>query len=313
MTRLRREGSDRVALGERHRDALVVRIEDDVLCHRSFPTVDESRIGLSLASPREEPIVSFEDLLRNRSAAEYGDFVLPSIGSGDRVLDVGCGPGSITIGLAQIAGYATGIDVDDAEFTDARAHAADHGISNVEFREGSIYELDQPDASIDACTLFSMMETLDDPLAGLAEIRRVLKPGGLLGASSIEYGGLILHGPAEPLLRRFYELRLKLWDAQGDVHPYRGRELRGLLLEAGFEQVEAWITYFSCGTEERVRTFGLGRAADCRDEWYVGGLTEGGFADQNEIDALEQAWTTWAESPDSFAAFAWGRATGRNP
>jgi hypothetical protein len=58
--------------------------------------------------------------------------------------------------------------------------------------------------------------------------------------------GLILHGPGEPLLRRFYELRLKLWEAQGDVHPYRGRELRGLVLEAGFEQVDAFI-YFSYG------------------------------------------------------------------
>jgi hypothetical protein len=135
----------------------------------------------------------------------------------------------------------------------------------------------------------------------------------VIGASSIEYGGLILHGPGEPLLRRFYELRLKLWEAQGDVHPYRGRELRGPLLAAGFEQVEAVTTYFSYGTEERVRTFGLARATDCRDEWYIGGITERGLADQDEIDGLEQAWITWAESPDSFAAFTWGRATGRKP
>jgi SAM-dependent methyltransferase len=257
--------------------------------------------------------VSFEDLLRNRSAIEYAEFVLPSIDGRDRVLDVGCGPGSITVGLAQVAGHVTGIDVDDAEFADARAYAVEHGISNVEFREGSIYDLDVPDGSVDVCTLFSMMETLDDPLTGLGEVLRVLKPGGLLGASSIEYGGLILHGPGEQVLRRFYELRLQLWQAQGDVHPHRGRELRGLLLAAGFERVEAMTTYFSYGTEERVRTFGLGRAADCLDEWYVDGLREHGFADQDELDALAQAWTTWAESPDSFAAFAWGRATGWKP
>lgn len=255
--------------------------------------------------------MSFEGLLRTRSAGEFADFVLPSIGGGDRVLDVGCGPGSITVGLGEVAGHVTGVDVDDAEFADARAYAAEHGIDNVEFLEGSIYELDAHDASVDVCTLFSMMETLDDPLAGLAEVHRVLKPGGLIGASSIEYGGLILHGPGEPLLRRFYELRLQLWEAQGDVHPYRGRELRGLLLAAGFSEVDAVITYFSYGTEDRVRTFGLGRAADCRDGWFVGGLTDRGIADQDEIDSLERAWIDWAESPESFAAFAWGRATGR--
>jgi SAM-dependent methyltransferase len=257
--------------------------------------------------------MSFEDLLHSRSVEEYGDFVLPCIGAGDRVIDVGCGAGSITLGLARVARHVTGVDVDDAEFADARAHAAAHGIDNVTFLEGSIYQLDAADASFDACTLFSMMETLGDPLAGLAEVRRVLKPGGLIGASSIEYGGLILHGPDEPLLRRFYELRLKLWEAQGDVHYYRGRELRGLLLAAGFVQVEANTTYFSYGTEERVTSFGVARAADCRDEWYVDGLAEHGLADRGEIDALEQAWIRWAESPDAFAAFAWGRAIGRQP
>jgi SAM-dependent methyltransferase len=257
--------------------------------------------------------VGFEDLLRDRGAAQYADFVLPAIGRGDRVLDVGCGPGSITVGIAEAAGHVIGIDVDDAEFADARAYAAGHGIDNVEFREGSIYDLGVADASIDVCTLFSTLETLDDPLAGLAEVFRVLKPGGVIGASSIEYGGLILHGADVVPLRRFYDLRLALWEAQGDVHPYRGRELRGLLLAAGFAQVEASTTYLSYGTEARIRTFGLGRAADCRDEWFVGGLTERGLADQDEIDALEQAWTRWAEGPDSFAAFAWGRATARKP
>ena len=259
--------------------------------------------------------MSFEASMRNRSAEEYADFVLPSIHPGDRVLDVGCGSGTISVGLAQVASHVTAVDLADADdgFEGARAYVAEHGIDNVEFREGSIYELGFPDASFDVCTLMSMMETLDDPLAGLAEVRRVLTPGGLVGASSIEYGGLILHGPDEALLRRFYELRLSLWDAQGDVHPYRGRELRGLLHAAGFTHIEARTTYFSYGTEERVRTFGLGRAADCRDEWYVGGRTEHGLASQGEIDSLEQAWIHWAGSPDSFAAFAWGRAIGRRP
>jgi SAM-dependent methyltransferase len=260
-----------------------------------------------------ERTLGFDELMRTRSAAEYADFVLPLIGDRDWVLDVGCGPGSITVGVAEVADHVIGVDVDAAEFTDARAYAAEHRIDNVELREGSVYQLDFADASFDACTLLAMMETLDEPRAGLAEVRRVVKPGGLVAASSIEYGGLILHGPNERLLRRFYELRLQLWEAQGDVHFYRGRELRGLLYRAGFLEVEALTTYVSYGTEERVRAFGLGRAADCEDEWYVDGLTRHGLSDEDEIDALKQAWIRWAGSPDSFAAFAWGRALGRRP
>ena len=134
-----------------------------------------------------------------------------------------------------------------------------------------------------------------------------------MAASSIEYGGLLLHGPDEPLLRRFYELRLQIYAAQGDVFVHRGSELRGLFHAAGFEQVEARTTSISYGTEDRVRLFGLGRAADCRDEWYVDGIAEHGLADPGELDVLEQAWIRWADAPDAYASFAWGRATGRRP
>ena len=78
--------------------------------------------------------MSFEALMRSRSAAEYADFVLPSVRDGDRVIDVGCGPGSITVGLAQVAGDVTGVDLDESEFTDARAYAAEHGIGQCEVR-----------------------------------------------------------------------------------------------------------------------------------------------------------------------------------
>jgi SAM-dependent methyltransferase len=251
--------------------------------------------------------------METRSAREYADFVLPSIRPGDRVLDVGCGPGSISVGMAAVAASVTGVDLDDAEFAEAREYAKSKQITNVTFVEGSIYNLEFPDASFDVCTCFSMLEVVERPLEGLLDVSRVLKPGGVLAASSIEYGGLILEGPGEPLLRRFYDLRLQIYEAQGDVWPNRGRQLRGLLIGAGCTDVEATTTYFSYGTEERVRSFGLRQAADCREDWYVESLAKYGLADSAEIDELERAWLAWSESPDAFVAFAWGRATGRRP
>lgn len=257
--------------------------------------------------------MTFESLMATRSAREYADFVLPLIRPGDRILDVGCGPGSISVGLASAAGSVTGVDVDDAEFTDARSFVKANEIANVSFVEGSIYDLDFADATFDVCACFSSLETMERPLDGLREAMRALKPSGVLAASSIEYGGLILEGPHESLLRRFYELRLGIWEAQEDVWPHRGSQLRGLFLRAGCIDVEATTTYFSYGTEERVRSFGLARVADCRDEWFVEGSAKYGLADQAEINELERAWLAWSESPAAFAAFAWGRATGRKP
>ena len=161
---------------------------------------------------------------------------------------------------------------------------AEHGIDNVEFREGTIYQLDVPDASIDVCTLFAMMETLDDPLAGLAEVRRILKPGGLVAASSIEYGGLILHGPDEPLLRRFYELRLQSGTAQGDVHSYRGRELRGLLSRPGSRTSKRPSVRSATGPRNAYGRSGWGvpRTAGTSGTWTDSRST--GLADQAEIE-----------------------------
>lgn len=249
--------------------------------------------------------------MTTRSADEYADFVLPYIGPNHCVLDVGCGPGSITIGLAATAAHVTGVDVEDG-FDEARGYAERRGITNVSFQQGTIFHLEFDDAQFDVATCLSMLETLDDPVEGLVEVKRTLKPGGVIAVSSVEYGGLLLQGPDEALVRRFYELRLKLWAAE-DVHPFRGRDLRGLLFEAGFDGVDATMRYFDFGTDDEVRSFGRHRAEDCRDAWYVDGLTRRGLATFDEIHELEQAWLRWSEAPDAFAAFSWGRAIGRKP
>jgi len=139
--------------------------------------------------------MSFEDLLISRSAAVYADFLQPHLTAGDAVLDVGCGTGSITVGLASRVDRVIGVDLDDAEFVDARAHARRSGIDNVEFRAGSVYTLDFPDRRFDACLAHSMLETLDRPVDAMREVHRVLKPGGVVGVASVEYGRADLERP----------------------------------------------------------------------------------------------------------------------
>lgn len=257
--------------------------------------------------------MSFEDLLVSRSAAVYADFFAPHLTRRDLVLDVGCGAGSTTIGLAAKVDRVIGVDLEDTEFDDARAYAQVSGIDNVEFCEGSVYELGFPDQHFDACLAHSMVETLDRPVDALREIRRVLKPGGVIGVASVEYGGLILAGPDEPVLRRFYELRTRLWQDEGVADPYRGRALRGVLHAAGYERVEATTTSISYGTEAAVRAFGRDRAEECRDGWYADGAERLGLGRADDVREMEDAWLAWSESPDAYAAFSWCRAIGFTP
>jgi ubiquinone/menaquinone biosynthesis C-methylase UbiE len=255
----------------------------------------------------------FEKSLKERNVADYADFLLPHLDSGFLVLDVGCGQGTITLGLAGTAGHVVGVDLSDDEFADARHHADEHGIANVEFRVGSVHALDFPADHFDACLCHSMLETLERPLDALIEIKRTLKPGGVVGVACVEYGGLVLAGPEEGLLRRFYTVREQVWQLEKVADPYRGRQLRGLLEGAGFDRANATTKYFSYGTAEAVESFGRARAEDCADGWYSSSAQKHGLATAGDLDVMSRAWLEWSKSPDAYAAFAWGRAVGWKP
>ena len=256
---------------------------------------------------------AFDKSLKDRSAEDYADFLLPYLTDDSVVLDIGCGQGTITLGLAQSAGQVIGIDLTEEEFAEARRWAAEHEIENVEFRVGSVEALDFPSDHFDGCLCHSMLETLDRPLDALVEIRRTLKPGGVVGVACVEYGGLILAGPEEELLRRFYTVREQVWQLENVADPYRGRRLRGLLEEAGFDSVVATSKYFSYGSAEAVESFGRARAEDCGDGWYATSARKHGLVTARDLETMAHAWLEWSESPDAYAAFAWCRAVGWKP
>ena len=169
--------------------------------------------------------------LAARSVDDYADFLTPHLAPDDHLLDVGCGDGALALGLAARTGRVTGLDIDADELTEARAHADRLGITNADFREGSAYATGLPDGHVEVVFAHSLLEALDRPVDALREMVRVLRSGGLLGVASVEYGGYVVSGPQSDLLRRFYEIRERLWLVDG-VDPYVGRRLRGLLCRA---------------------------------------------------------------------------------
>jgi ubiquinone/menaquinone biosynthesis C-methylase UbiE len=91
-------------------------------------------------------------MMGQRTAAQNADFFLPHLRPGMRLLDAGCGQGSITIGLADAVapGEVVGLDRDPEQVERARALAAERGVTNVRFEVGDAYALPFPDASFDA-------------------------------------------------------------------------------------------------------------------------------------------------------------------
>ena len=175
-----------------------------------------------------------KQIIAGRTADIYAAFFLPHLRAGMNLLDCGCGPGTITVGLAQAVspGNVTGIDLEESQLELARENAAKLGLTNVKFESGSVYELPYQDNLFDAVFSHAMLEHMHDPLAVLKEIHRVLKPGGLAGIRSVDLAATLI-APAGATLERAYDIWLKYRQHCGGV-PFIGRRFRALLREAGF-------------------------------------------------------------------------------
>ena len=185
------------------------------------------------------PILSF---MEQRTAETHAEFLLPQLMPGWRVLDAGCGPGTITLGLASkvAPGFVTGIDVEDSQFVKSREQAEREGL-NVEFRKASVYQLPFADNSFDAVFSHALLEHLSDPRAALAELRRVLNPGGLIGVRAGDMGGILVDSESEGPAQGLAAYLANREKNSGD--PYVGRKLGRLLRKTGFTVLRMTASY----------------------------------------------------------------------
>lgn len=254
-----------------------------------------------------------QEFIRSRTAATSAAFFLDYLKPGMTLLDVGCGEGTITVGLAEIVapGDVIGMDIASGTLQRARKLAAGRGLANIRFEEGSIYELPFPADSFDAVFSHALFEHLTDKPKAIDEILRVLKPGGIVGLKASDIGALICE-PEDPLVAQFWMLFVRIRDEMGG-DSQAGRRFCGLLRRAGFMGVLGSASYRSFGTLDSVQWFGDIFGQFSVDSPYATEWVSRGWADRETLEKIRAGWQVWARQPDAFAAEAWCEAIGWKP
>lgn len=253
--------------------------------------------------------------LERRRAADVARPLLPHLHPGMRLLDVGCGPGSITVDLATVVapGEVVGLDLQPAQLERAVALAAERGVANVRFERGDAYALPFPDAAFDAVYSHTLLSHLHEPLRALREMHRVLRPGGVACVADIDVDSNIVAPPLPEVIagvELFRRVRGYRRGAGYDV-----RQLRGHLIEAGFGAVVGDAFLLVRGAPETTRQVAWGFGTLLRAPEDVALAAEQGWADREAVERMAAAWQAWGERPDAFycqttiAAVGWKGTT----
>ena len=241
-----------------------------------------------------------------RRTGGAGGFFAPQLRAGMRLIDCGCGPGSITVDLARAVapGDAIGIDLRADALTQGRTLARERGIANLAFQAASVYQLPYADDSFDAAFACAVLQHLSAPVAALREIRQVLRPGGVVGivdgSSTITF-----RYPTSPLLEAWDRLRV-LQREHNTERSSDALQLRALLREAGFARTqasgqmatEAGLPAGSLEETRRVAEDHLIRLRGVLGELAVAQ----GWATRAELEQMAKALIACGEAPDAFYA-----------
>jgi arsenite methyltransferase len=178
-----------------------------------------------------EAVYATRDVIRRRRLVREALRPAP----GERILDVGCGPGFYVDEIAELVGdggSVVGVDASPSMLAVAASRSA--GRSNVAFHEGDTNALPLPDSEFDAAISVQVLEYVPDATGALREINRVLKPGGRLVVWDVDWRTLSWHSEDPVRMKRV----LEAWDAHL-VHCSLPRTLAHRMRDAGFDGVRA--------------------------------------------------------------------------
>ena len=243
---------------------------------------------------------------RWRTADNSAAYLLPHLRPPRSILDVGCGPGTLTADLARrvAPGPVVGIDSSEEVIAQARATAAQAGPPSLAFEVGDLFDLRFGDDAFDVVHAHQVLQHVGDPVAALVEMRRVCRPGGLVAVRDADYPTFRFF-PDSPGLGRALEAYGRLTRING-ANWDGGRRLLHWAQEVGFTSVVPSASTWCFATPEERSWWGGLWAERFTRSALADQLVATGVASAEDLDGFAEAWLQWAASPDGWFAVVHG-------
>jgi len=267
--------------------------------------------------PPNDPVYTHghhESVLRShrwRTAANSAGYLLPHLRAGMTLLDVGCGPGTITADLARVVapGTVTAIEPTEAALELARAEASSRAMAGIEFTVADVHELAFDDGTFDVVHAHQVLQHLHDPVRALREMRRVCKPGGIVAVRDSDYAAFTWY-PASTDLDDWLRLYRDAAHANRG-EPDAGRRLLAWAHAAGFTEVTATSSTW-CFADDVDRAWWGGMWADrILKSDLARQLVRENRADEADLQRISEAWRAWAAGQDSWLSLLHGEILAR--
>ena len=255
----------------------------------------------------------FLQLLDRRNAHTHGAHLVPWLRTGLRLLDFGCGPGTVSVGLAAAVdpGEVHGIDMEESPIEMARSAGSSGGHRNAKFHVGIVYELHFEDNYFDVAHRHAVLMRVPDTNAALRKVKRVIKPGGIIASREMIAGPSFSEPAGENTSEAWATLTRLLAASRG--HPEMGQELKRRLLEAGFTNIHATASFDYSSSADDVAFL----HAFIMDWFFMPRVitapTQYGLATHEQFDQWRAEMDEWKETPGAVGGQAFGEEIGTKP
>ena len=241
---------------------------------------------------------------RSRTAQNSAAYLLPHLQPSDRLLDVGAGPGTITVDLAELVADVTATELGPDELALTRATAAERGSRNIEFQVADVHALPFDDDTFDVTHAHQVLQHVADPVQALRELTRVTKPGGIVAVRDSDYSGFCWW-PQVPALDTWLELYRTAARANGG-EPNAGRRLLSWAHAAGLAEVMASSSTWCYASPAERDWWGGMWAERIVNSAIARQLAGSGLATTAELERISAGWRQWAADADGWISILHG-------